>query len=60
MKCIPYVLTGAAALLLSLGAVAQEMPAFAFRMVFTHPATDSAYASEHPAHHTFEERAAEP
>ncbi|MBL8003108.1 MAG: DUF4838 domain-containing protein [Flavobacteriales bacterium] len=47
MKCIPYVLTGAAALLLSLGAVAQEKPAFAFRMVFTHPATDGAYAAEH-------------
>lgn len=47
MKGMPNILTGAAALLLSLGAMAQEKPAFAFRMVFTHPATDSAYAADH-------------
>ena len=26
---------------------AQDKPAFDFRMVFTHPATESAYAAEH-------------
>jgi hypothetical protein len=34
-------------LLLSSVSVAQDTPAFSFRMVFTHPATDSAYAAEH-------------
>jgi hypothetical protein len=47
MKCIPNVLTGTAALLLSLGARAQEKPVFDFRMAFYGPATDSAYAAEH-------------
>jgi Domain of unknown function (DUF4838)/F5/8 type C domain len=47
MKGILNFLSGAAALLLYLGAQAQEKPAFSFRMAFVHPATDSAYAAEH-------------
>lgn len=39
---------------------AQESSPFSFRMVFTHQATDSAYAAEHLPHLTFEERAAKP
>ena len=34
-------------LLLSSVVVAQDSPAFSFRMVFTHPATDSTYAADH-------------
>ena len=43
----PRLRVSLALLLLSLLSSAQHTPAFSFRMVFTHPATDSAYAAEH-------------
>jgi hypothetical protein len=45
--CSPWLCVSLAFALIPWSSFAQDTPAFSFRMVFTHPATDSAYAAEH-------------